>query len=280
MSSDILISKSLGSKTLEELRALARAAGLRGYSDLRKKQLIELLGKPKARSSAAARKSPARPKKAAKSKPSRAAKPRAPVPSPSVASAATTRTLSAEERIESAKFEMTLPGTRFAQPQLSSLHEDIDHLPSSSEPMLCLLPQKPGVVHAYWVLQPGASTKNLKLRLCAVGDTAIEILDEIKLPSERGHWYFQVSEQSEPGNFLAHLGYYDASGKFITAIHRGIARIPTLYASGHTDRRWWISEEDFRSMYLRAGGIVRGQRLAWSAAATSSPINAPSSRQK
>jgi hypothetical protein len=40
--------KSLEVRTLGELRALARTAGLRGYSGMRKKQLIELLVKPKA----------------------------------------------------------------------------------------------------------------------------------------------------------------------------------------------------------------------------------------
>lgn len=276
-------SSVLESKTLDELRALARAAGLRGYSSLRKNQLIELLGKAKARSSAGDAKPAAASKKPAKSKPSRgarAAKPRAKAKPTATATPIAARTLGAEQQIESAKFEMTLPGTRFAQPQLSTLHEDIDRLPASNEPMLCLLPQKPGVVHAYWVLQPGASTKNLKLRLCAIGDSAIEILDEIKLPSERGHWYFQVPAQAEPGSFLAHLGFYDASGKFVTAVHRGIARIPSLYASGHTDRTWWISDEDFRSMYLRAGGVVRGRRLAWGEAASSSAMNAPSSQPK
>src|SRR6266404_3358491 len=41
----------LKKKSTDELRAMARATGLRGYSDLRKKELIELLVKHKASSS-------------------------------------------------------------------------------------------------------------------------------------------------------------------------------------------------------------------------------------
>jgi hypothetical protein len=274
------VEKSLESKTLGELRALARAAGLRGYSDLRKKQLIELLDKYKTRPSETAPARASKPKKSAKSKSTPANDAASGKKPPRIPESDLARGISVEERIESAKYEMTLPGIRFAQPLMSTLHEDIDRLPASNESMLCLLPQRPGVVHAYWVLQPGASNKNLKLRLCSVGGDAIDIVEEIELPSERGHWYFHIPEQSEPTSFIAHLGYYDAAGKFHTAIQRGIARIPTLRASKRTDRTWWISEDEFRAMYLRAGGVIRDQRLAWSAAATSSPINAPSSRQK
>jgi hypothetical protein len=280
-SEGIMESDILSTKTLDELRALARTAGLRGYSALRKNQLIEVLAKHKARPSAASTARTAAAKKTGKSKSARAKATAAPragavTPRPAVAAPA----LSAEERIESAKFEMTPPGMEFAQPRLSSLHENIDELPTASEPMLCLLPQKPGVVHAYWVLPSGASTANLKLRLCAFGETAIEILEEIELPSERGHWYFHIPDEAHPGTLLAHLGYYDAAGEFVTAIRRGIARIPSLYASARTDRAWWISDTDFRAMYLRAGGVLRGRRLAWGEAAASSPGYAPSSRQK
>jgi hypothetical protein len=274
---------TLETKSLEELRTIARASGLRGYSGLRKKQLIELLAKQKARPSVADSVGAPTPKKAAKSKPVRMRD--VPTATPeksgdSVVLAGAPRTANVEERIEVSKFEMTPPGVAFAQAFASTLYEDIDRLPAIGEPVLCLLPQKPGVVHAYWALQPGAETKHLRLRLCSAKESAIELLEEIKINGDRGHWYFQVPQTPDNGEFFAHLGYYDARGAFVTAIQRGIARIPTLYASTRTDRSWWISDEDFRAMYLRAGGTIRARQLYWPAATDSSPINAPSSPSK
>lgn len=262
-------------KTLKELRAIARAAGLRGYSDLHKKELIELLKKRQARLATSATERRAAPKKAAKSKSTRRkTSPRASPAPPSAAREPSPEHLATiEERIESAKFETTPPGAAFAPaPPLSSrLDENIEALPAPSEPLLCLLPQKPGVVHAYWVLQPGTPIKPLRLRLCRIGRDAIELLEETEIPGERGHWYFHVPESAEAGNFFAQLGYYDAAGKFIGAIRRGIARIPSLYASERTDRRWWVSDEEFHAMYLRAGGALRNARLLWPGYSSSSP---------
>jgi hypothetical protein len=281
---------SLETKSLEDLRILARTAGLRGYSGLRKKQLIELLTNYKdvpgreapGKTTPSTNVRAAKPKKPAKSKSAHA--PATPAPAGSgdfgAASVARPTNASAEERIEFSKYEMTPPGVMLTQAFASTLYEDIEQLPALGTPVLCLLPQKPGVVHAYWTLQPGAETGHLRLRLCNAKEGSIEVLDEIKVPGDRGHWYFHVPQTPEAGELFAHLGYYDARGAFVTAIQRGIARIPTLYASNQTDRSWWISDEDFRAMYLRAGGTVRAQRLYWGGASASSPMNAPSSRQK
>ena len=274
---------SLETKSLEDLRNLARTAGLRGYSGLRKKQLIELLANYKevpGKEVAGKAVPPAKPKKPAKSKSAYADATPAGAFDVGVPSVVRTTIASAEERIEFSKYEMTPPGVILTQAFASTLYEDIEQLPALGTPVLCLLPQKPGVVHAYWTLQPGAETSHLRLRLCNAKDGSIEVLDEIKVPGDRGHWYFHVPQTPEAGEFFAHLGYYDARGAFVTAIQRGIARIPTLYASNQTDRSWWISDEDFRDMYLRAGGIVRAQRLYWAAASASSPMNAPSSPSK
>ncbi len=255
-------------KTLSQLRALARAAGLRGYADLSKKQLIGLLKKRKAPLAAKSKKPRVVKKKIQKTVRQTASRKKAPVtrapklptaPMPTV----TVPDITIEEQIEIAKYETALRGVAFASSTLSTLHEDIDRLPPPRESVLCLLPQKPGVVHAYWVLQPGTATDRLRLRLCRAGDQGIDIVEELKISGERGHWYFLVGEAEEPSDFLAQLGYYNASGAFTTAIRRGVARIPSLYVSAQIDRRWWISDDDFQSMYLRAGGRTRGARLFW-----------------
>ncbi len=262
-------------KTLDQLRAMARSAGLRGYSGLRKNQLIELLNKHKARPSATVVKRASAPKKSAKSK----TIPKVPVQqsdTPATGAAALfsfsfADVANVEERIENAKFETGQRGNVYGVAIASDLHEDIDRLPAANESVLCLLPQKPGVVHAYWVLQHGAPTKQLRLRLCRVANDAIELLDETSIPSERGHWYFHIPEAAEPGSFFAQLGSYDATGKFVSAIRRSIARIPSLYASQRIDRSWWISDKEFSAMYARAGGALRGARLFWPGAGSSSP---------
>jgi len=262
--------KSLEIKTLDQLRALARTAGLRGYAGLRKKQLIELLVKPKAQTSERAA-----PGKKPKSSSSRVktAKTRDVAPTQKNSKRdepAITVANDIEERIESAKFQTTLPQTApVKQTFVTSLQEDIDHLPQAGESVLCLLPQKPGVVHAYWMLQPGASRKGLRLRLCYASPDAIEVLEEVDVRGERGYWYFHVPEAAELGAVIGHLGYYDDKGEFVTAIERGIARIPTLQASGTTDRSWWISDADFRSLYERAGGVVRGRKFYWPGSSSS-----------
>lgn len=188
-----------------------------------------------------------------------------------------------EERVESAKYATVLPGS-VAQPAVAAdLGEDIDNLPPVTEATLCLLPQKPGVLHGYWVIPPNTplNTRSLKLRLGRIVRDAFVIVDEISLPHERGHWYFHLDESADIGEIYLQLGYYEADGSFVTATRRGIARIPSLHPSERTDRLWWVSEKQFRAMYQRAGGIVRAGRLGW-AASISSPggaAPAPSSER-
>lgn len=190
---------------------------------------------------------------------------------------ADTRRLSSdEERVENAKYATVLPGGLTPSAAATDLGEDIDHLPLISEPMLCLLPQKPGVLHGYWIIPPDSAlrSKSLKLRLGHMTGDAFEAIEEIHLPQEHGHWYFHLNESADINAVYLQLGYYGADGRFITATRRSIARIPTLYASQEIDRLWWLNEEKFRAMYLRAGGFACGPRLGW-VASISSPGGAP-----
>ena len=277
------------SKSIDELRAMARGLGLRGYSKLRKDELIRLLKKhatgshtrnaspapavrsarqPKTTSGAKANATPRRPARRTLSDSSlKASEPTASeepgaqlLPQPAQVS-------SEEERIETAKFAVTPAGTALSPRTLANaLQENIEQLPALAASTLCLLPQKPGVLYAYWVLAPTppAPLAALRLRLCRrPPQGAIEILEEVTLSSAATGWYFHIPENAEPGSYLVHLGHYTAGGEFVTAIERGVARIPSLYASSRTDRRWWISEADFRALYQRSGGFVHGARLGW-----------------
>ncbi|MHB1143223.1 MAG: DUF4912 domain-containing protein [Sulfuricaulis sp.] len=293
-------------KNLKELRALARSRGLRGYSKLSRRELEKLLSAGDGQKPAAAEKTgmaaPASPAAKVKSKsttpraksaPAHTKKTRPiaavtrPAAQPAPAPALTPKWEWAgdvqrqsvdEEQIESAKYAVVPPGTAVPRAEAADLNEDIDNLPPVTEPTLCLLPQKPGVLHGYWVLPPDSALRAplFKLRLGRIARDVFEIIDEIALPRERGHWYFHVDESADMGEVYLQLGYYEPDGRFVTAARRGIARIPSLYASSRTDRLWWVSEEQFRAMYRRAGGHVRGPRLGW-AASISSPGGAPSS---
>lgn len=269
-------------RSLAELRALARRLGLTGYSRLRKDELQRLLATHESRQQVA----PPTPTNEAnrmqgvlpgaasagteavtattnkEPKPQPAAAPTAPGPAPD-----------AEQRVESAKFAFAPPGISVAEPVLGTgLAEDIERLPEIAAPLLSLLPQKPGVLHGYWVIPSGYATpsQTLRLRLAHLHDGDSAVLEELPLPATRGHWYFHVSEAVELGTLYLQLGYYADGGRFVSAIERGIARIPSLYASERTDRQWWVSDEQFRAMYLRAGGFARGTRFGW-AASVSSP---------
>ena len=292
-------------KNIKELRALARSRGLRGYSKLSRRELEKLLSAGNGQKPAAVEKtakaSPASPVAKAKSKsasprvksapartkmtrPAVEATPRMTPPAPAPALAPkwewagdVQRQSVDEEQIESAKYAIVPPGTAVPRAEAADLNEDIDNLPPVTEPTLCLLPQKPGVLHGYWVMPPdsAARAQSFKLRLGRIARDVFEIIDEIALPRERGHWYFHMDESADMGEVYLQLGYYEPGGRFVTATRRGIARIPSLHASNRTDRLWWVSEEQFRAMYRRAGGHVRGPRLGW-AASISSPGGAPS----
>jgi hypothetical protein len=267
--------RDLRSKTVDELRTLARALGLKGYSKLRKDELVRLL----------AERQPVvapPPIAAAAMAPSRQQAP--PIPRPRALRAAAAigcpepaarlqphaaAPLGAEERIESAKFALAQPDVALSQPSPGAdLGEDIERLPALRAPRLALLPQKPGILHAYWAL-PDVVGRPLRLRLGRIADDELQIIEEIALPATGEQWYFHLPEALDAGEFFVHLGYYETDGRFVSALERAIARLPSLYASQRADRSWWISEERFRALYLRAGGFLRAGRLGWPGSASS-----------
>jgi len=266
-------------ETIETLRALAKRLGLTGYAKLRKNELLKLIASQKRKAGV---KSATKPRKAAartssmqnktRRTPGKAAGTTPAKPSPvSVMTPAPPTAAEAEQRVESAKYAFALPGA--AEPTYATeLGEDIDRLPVMREPLLCLLPQKPGVLHGYWLLPPASliAGQSARLRLAARDGDHLTILGEHPVPTERGHWYFRIGEDVELGTVYLQLGRYQPDGEFVSILQRGIARIPSLYASTQTDRRWWVSDAQFRAMYRRAGGLERDARLGWAGSASSS----------
>lgn len=277
------------SKTVKALRALAKQRGLKGYSKLSKEELLRRLDatalnpQPPSAVATEALKQPETPRPVpGQEEKTHASEPIAPAAALDEATRghagrswweparaigpAPAHFASEEERVEGAKYALA-PSGPVGAPATTDLGEDIDRLPALREPVLCLLPQKPGVLHAYWVLPDGARAgRDLKLRLCRGERERLEVWEELPLPSEQGTWYFHVPETLHNHDVVLQLGYY-REGEFVSAIRRGAARIPSLYASASTDRWWWIAEEDFRRLYLQAGGFeAGGRRYGWAAA--------------
>ncbi len=280
-------------KTVKQLRAMARKQGRRGYSRMSRSELLRLLARPvrepaKRRSTAtgsqAKRKlgqKSARPQKRVKSATPKArtkSRKRARVAKPAAAGVrpARKRTASAGRTARKLRIKpesMLIPaGLELPVPFVAAdLDEDIDSLPPLPDALLGLLPQKPGILHGYWALEPGTLRRqpDLRIRLCSIHNRVLEVLDEIPLPSDSGRWYFHVGDLATETQLYAQLGYYGADHSFITAIDHGIARLPSLHASEQTDTHWWISDAEFGRMYARTGGHREGKRLVWSASVSS-----------
>lgn len=279
--------EKLRSKTLKELQALAKTRGLKRYSKLTKEQLTRLLVQPErpATTTTAGRTKKARARKSVKT--AQAATPAKPLIStirplerieststavaPPSPTASGTPASATEEWVEQTKYA-SRPNGRAPVESISDLGEDIDRLPPLDEPVVCLLSQKPGVLHAYWVLPSGdaGARVDYKLRLCRIGNDAVDIFEEVAVPARVGSWYFHVSGVN---NMQVQIGYYQ-DGRFVAARGRSVAQLPSLYASTRTDERWWISEADFMHMYLRAGGFATADHFGWNAS-IGSPGGAP-----
>lgn len=168
-----------------------------------------------------------------------------------------------------------------AERDVTPFSEDPDRLPEPREPQLGLLPQRPGVVQAYWVL-PLELTRTLPplhLRVLRADTDRDPLIAELPVAAGRGHHYFQFAEDIDPGAVYLQLGYYDSNRQFVNAIGHRLARVPSLYAARHDPGSAQLSEAQFRALYLRAGGSERGGRLGWSASTSSpaAPFSAPSS---
>lgn len=245
-------------KSVKELRALARKKGIKGYSRMRKDELMLVLKKAQTRTQNSSQSTLKPGKKASTS---------------TLKSAATTPPSSDDEqRIEDAKF-MLDPQAQTVQEFADDLGEDIDTLPDLRKARISLLPQKPGILHAFWSVAPEqlARQPELCLRLSFLQQQTIVVLQEAPLSHAQGHWYFHVDPNLMASEVYLQLGHYSADGEFHTDIERGIVRLPRLSASSAIDARWWLSESDFRRMYLRSGGrLLPGGKLAWSGGAGSS----------
>ncbi len=112
----------------------------------------------------------------------------------------------------------TAPPGSAAAPAVTAadLGEDIDNLPPVTEATLCLLPQKPGVLHGYWVIPP--NTPPIPGRSsCGWGASSVMSLKSSRKSPCRTSAATGISISMNPptsGEVYLQLGYYEADGRF------------------------------------------------------------------
>ncbi|KPK10368.1 MAG: hypothetical protein AMJ68_09430 [Acidithiobacillales bacterium SG8_45] len=264
----------MNTKTVKELKEIARSLGITGYSGLRKEELLKAISASKARPTKAkkkvAAKKVAKPVKAAKrvakktAKKPAAAKPgsvAAPKPKAEIVARDLTEE-NEEERIESAKFITVPPGTAALRGQYPpDLGEDIDNLPALPGPRLSFLSQKPGVLLARWHLEPGQSQQAaLMLRLGVLADQQFYIKQEVSVDSDNGSHYFHVDPSWPADSIYLQLGYFNTSGEFVVALRRGTVRLPKLFSPTSLGVNWALGVEDFKREVQQSGPLGQVSR--------------------
>ena len=251
-------------KSVKELREMARDLGITGYSRLRKDELISAIKAAQKPKRAAAGRKKASKAGSGRAKPGKQATPRKPEVAPVAANE--------EERIENAKYVTGPISAARQSPYPPDLGEDIDHLPSLSEPRLTLLMQKPGVLLASWYLEAGhcARQPGLRLRLGVLANKHFNVAQEVEVDHDQGSFYFHVDPSWPLTEIFLQLGAYEPGGHFGIAIRRGIVRLPRLLSLTALGINWALNESEFESVVAQSGPLGRVPRRTV-ATAPSSP---------
>jgi hypothetical protein len=255
----------MNSKTVAELREIAKKLGITGYSKLRKDELLEAIAAATGASKAKAPTPKPAAKKAAAKPGAAAAKQKAARAKPETAPAI--GVVDEEQRIEGSKYAIAPHGEPVrGRAYVADIDENIDDLGAlAHEPRLTLLPQKPGVLHAYWRLSPGHATRQpgLCLRLGLVHDRDFYVQAEVPVRSDSGSWYFRVDDSWHPEAVYLQIGYYGPDGKFVLAIDRGIVRLPRLFARTRYGVNWALTQEEFEGIRGEAGPLGTQVPAGW-----------------
>jgi hypothetical protein len=228
--------------TKKELIELARQAEIPGWHGMRKEALIEALHKHAARV--------------------RRRKPATPV---QTAAARNTSTATAEEQVESAKYDIGVP-TRDLSAKVPK------DLPAGyGKDRIVVMVRDPYWLHCYWELTRQAiqraeaalgqewHTSKPILRLLDVSthgttSTSEKTVRDIDIHGGCNNWYLDVS--NPPRSFRVDIGYLSRSGRFYVLARSNVVSTPRAGVSDVIDENWSdIDAKKADRIYAMSGGF-------------------------
>jgi hypothetical protein len=228
--------------TKKELIELARRAEISGWHGMRKEELVEALHKHAAKL--------------------RRRKTSAPL---QTAAARNTSTSTAEEQVESAKYDMGVP-TRDLSAKVPR------DLPAGYEKdRIVVMVRDPYWLHCYWELTRQAiqraeaalgqewHTSKPILRLLDVSthgttSTSEKIVRDIDIHGGCNNWYIDVS--NPPRSFRVDIGYLARSGRFYVLARSNVVSTPRAGVSDVIDENWSdIDAKKADRIYAMSGGF-------------------------
>jgi hypothetical protein len=250
----------LQASTKKTLIDLARKQGIPGWHGMTKEELIEALA-PRPRRAASSKSSApktASPRKAV-------ARVRAAAPVQAAAARDTSSTPSAEEQVESSKYDMGVPTKDLS----AKVPRD---LPAGyGKDRIVVMVRDPYWLHAYWELtrhaiqraeaalgQEWHAAKPI-LRLLDVSShdttsTAESTVRDIDIHGGCNNWYIDVS--NPPRSFRVDIGYLARSGKFYVLARSNVVNTPRAGISDIIDENWAdIDAKKADRIYAMSGGF-------------------------
>lgn len=245
-----MTNKKLQGLNRKELVELAREKGIPGCHSMRKEELIAALTSPP-------KKQAAKPKKLS----AEAEKPRL----QKVAARNTSSAPSAEQEIESAKFDVGVPTKDLS----AKVPKD---LPTGyGKDRIVLMVRDPYWLHTYWELTRGAIRRAEAalgqdwhgarpiLRLLDVSNNdnsnnSESILKDIEIHGGCNNWYIDVN--SPPRSYRVDIGYLSRSGQFVVLARSNVVTTPRAGLSDVIDENWAdINSKMAERIYAMSGGF-------------------------
>ncbi|HEY7308971.1 MAG TPA: DUF4912 domain-containing protein [Gemmataceae bacterium] len=246
---------------------LARKKGIAGWHGMTKDELVNALAKLNARAKRMRKPTPRKPSArktaARRTRPARRGRVVAPVQS--AAARDTSNTPSAEEQVESSKFNMGVPTKDLS----AKVPRD---LPAGyGKDRIVVMVRDPYWLHAYWELTRHAiqraeaalgqewHTARPILRLLDVSSsdttsTAESILRDIDIHGGCNNWYIDVG--NPPRSFRVDIGYLARSGKFYVLARSNVVTTPRAGVSDIIDENWAdIDAKKADRIYAMSGGF-------------------------
>jgi hypothetical protein len=246
---------------------LARKKGIAGWHGMTKDELVNALAKLNARAKRMRKPTPRKPSArktaARRTRPARRGRVVAPVQS--AAARDTSNTPSAEEQVESSKFNMGVPTKDLS----AKVPRD---LPAGyGKDRIVVMARDPYWLHAYWELTRHAiqraeaalgqewHTARPILRLLDVSSsdttsTAESILRDIDIHGGCNNWYIDVG--NPPRSFRVDIGYLARSGKFYVLARSNVVTTPRAGVSDIIDENWAdIDAKKADRIYAMSGGF-------------------------